>query len=158
MSQFSFGALKSYRLRGEPLPVDGGFDVAGRLTRDPAAIEASKRPLPIGYWKGSGLALLLDMVGTLLSGGGATYQIPADTERETNLSQVFIAVDPSSIDPSDSSSMLAEQIVEHLQASPLAAGETVRYPGERTMQTRKENLAMGVPVDVGIWTEVLALP
>jgi len=41
--------------------VEGGFDAGGRLTRDPAAIEASKRPLPIGYWKGSGLALMLDM-------------------------------------------------------------------------------------------------
>ena len=59
MSQFSYGALASYRMRGEPLPVEGGFDREGRLTRDPAAIEASNRPLPIGYWKGSGLALML---------------------------------------------------------------------------------------------------
>ena len=32
------------------------------LTRDPAAIEATRRPLPIGFWKGSGLAILLDVV------------------------------------------------------------------------------------------------
>ncbi|PYU68116.1 MAG: 3-dehydro-L-gulonate 2-dehydrogenase, partial [Acidobacteria bacterium] len=62
MSQFSYGALASYRMRGEPLPVEGGFDAAGWLTRDPVAIEASRRPLPIGYWKGSGLALMLDLV------------------------------------------------------------------------------------------------
>jgi len=86
MSQFSYGALATYRMRGEPLPVEGGFDAEGRLTRDPTAIEASKRPLPIGYWKGSGLALMLDMVGALLSAGCATHQIAADTERETNLS------------------------------------------------------------------------
>jgi len=60
MSQFSYGALSSYRMRGELLPVDGGFDSNGQLTREPGAIEASKRPLPIGYWKGSGLALMLD--------------------------------------------------------------------------------------------------
>ncbi len=43
LSQFSFGALESYRRRGEALPVTGGFDAAGELTRDAAAIEASGR-------------------------------------------------------------------------------------------------------------------
>src|SRR5882762_9992037 len=157
MSQFSYGALASYRMRGELLPVEGGFDAEGRLTRDPAAIEASKRPLPIGYWKGSGLALMLDMVGALLSGGCATHQIAADTERETNLSQLFIAVDPSSVDQSGTSVSLADQIVEHLQSPPLAAGRQVRYPGERVLQTRKENLAKGIPVELAIWRDVQAL-
>src|SRR5271155_4555445 len=59
MSQFSYGALESYRQRGEQLPVPGGFDEQGRLTSDPAAIEKTQRTLPIGYWKGSGLALAL---------------------------------------------------------------------------------------------------
>src|SRR4029077_1138876 len=89
MSQFSYGALASYRMRGELLPVDGGFDADGRLTRIPEAIEASNRPLPIGFWKGSGLALMLDLLAALLSGGKATHQITADPDRETMLSQVF---------------------------------------------------------------------
>ena len=155
MSQFSYGALATYRMRGEPLPVEGGFDAGGRLTRDPAAIEASKRPLPIGYWKGSGLALMLDMVGALLSGGCATHQIPADTERETNLSQVFIAVDPSSVDRAGTSVSVADEIVKHLQ--PPAARGQVRYPGERVLQTRKENMANGIPVEPAIWREVQGL-
>ena len=155
MSQFSYGALATYRMRGEPLPVEGGFDAGGRLTRDPAAIEASKRPLPIGYWKGSGLALMLDMVGALLSGGCATHQIPADTERETNLSQVFIAVDPSSVDRAGTSVSVADEIVKHLQ--PPAARGQVRYPGERVLQTRKENIANGIPVEPAIWREVQGL-
>src|SRR5437899_797526 len=99
MSQFSYGALSTYRRRGEPLPVEGGFDSAGNLTRDPAAIEVSKRPLPIGYWKGSGLSLLLDMVAALLSGGCATHQISADSERETEISQVFLAIDHAAVAP-----------------------------------------------------------
>jgi len=74
MSQFSYGALAGYRARGESLPLDGGFDSQGRLTRDPAAIELSARPLPIGYWKGSGLALMLDLMAGLLSGGLFTHQ------------------------------------------------------------------------------------
>src|SRR3954470_16981 len=99
MSQFSVGALASYRSRGELLPVDGGYDEAGRLTRDPAALERTRRLLPIGYWKGSGLSLLLDIVGAVLSGGLATHQIATDPEKETGLSQVFIAMRPGAIDP-----------------------------------------------------------
>ena len=157
MSQFSYGALASYRMHGEQLPVDGGFDTAGRLTRDPAAIEASKRPLPIGYWKGSGLALLLDMVGALLAGGSATHQIPPDPELETKLSQVFIAIAPHTVEQINGSASLADQIVQHLQSPPHAAGEKVRYPGERVLLTRKENLEKGIPVVPSIWREVQAL-
>ena len=93
-SQFSYGALAAYAKRGQPLPVDGGFDLAGNLTRDAAAIEASQRPLPVGYWKGSGLSLVMDMVAAMLSGGLATHQIPLDPTRESGLSQIFLAIDP----------------------------------------------------------------
>jgi 3-dehydro-L-gulonate 2-dehydrogenase len=156
MSQFSYGALASYRMRGEQLPVEGGFDSAGMLTRDPGAIEKSKRPLPIGYWKGSGLALMLDMVGAILSGGCATHQIPADPERETKLSQVFIAIDPGA-GQTGASVNLADQILEHFESPLSADGEHVRYPGERVFETRKENLANGIPVEPAIWQEVHAL-
>ena len=44
MSQFSCCALASYRMRGEQLPVEGSFDCQGKLTRDSAPIETSKRP------------------------------------------------------------------------------------------------------------------
>jgi 3-dehydro-L-gulonate 2-dehydrogenase len=163
VSQFSYGALASYRLRGEQLPVDGGFDSSGRLTRDPAAIETSKRPLPIGYWKGSGLALLLDLVASLLSGGQATHQILVEPDRETRLSQIFIALDPSCLDPSclgqaNTSEDLADQIIRHFQSPPTSrGGERVRYPGERVLQTRVENMAKGVPVEPSIWTEIQTL-
>jgi 3-dehydro-L-gulonate 2-dehydrogenase len=157
MSQFSYGALASYRMRSESLPVEGGFDVAGRLTRDPAKIEASKRPLPIGFWKGSGMALLLDIVATLLCGGCATFQIPADPEKETRLSQVFIAINPDTVGQADGAASLTDQIVEHLQSPPHPAGGRVRYPGERVLQTREENLTRGIPVETAIWRDVQAL-
>ena len=44
MSQFSYSALASCRIRGEQLPVEGSFDSDGKLSRDSAAIETSKRP------------------------------------------------------------------------------------------------------------------
>jgi 3-dehydro-L-gulonate 2-dehydrogenase len=157
MSQFSYGTLASYRRSGEPLPVEGGFDAEGRLTRDAAAIEASQRPLPIGFWKGSGLALVLDMMAAMLSGGRATHEIPADTFRETGVSQVFIAIELSSLDRDDFAARISEEIIEHLQLGTGAAESDVRYPGEKTIRTRRENLEKGIPVEPGIWQNVQAM-
>lgn len=165
ISQFSYGSLESYRKKAELLPVDGGYDAEGNLTRDPAAIEASGRILPIGFWKGSGLSLVLDMIAACLSGGLATHQIPADPERETGISQTFIAINLPALDESGNAARLADQIIEHLQM-PTAAkagggggggGEHVRYPGEKTLQTRKENLEKGIPVEPAVWDEVCSL-
>jgi 3-dehydro-L-gulonate 2-dehydrogenase len=154
MSQFSFGALESYRRRGEPLPVVGGYDGGGELTRDAAAIEASRRPLPIGFWKGSGLSIVLDMIAAGLAGGRATHEISLDPLHETELSQVFIAMDPSSLGGQEIST-IADRIIDHLHAA--SDGSRPLYPGERTLETRRRNLADGVPVDAEIWKQVQAL-
>jgi 3-dehydro-L-gulonate 2-dehydrogenase len=156
LSQFSYGALAAYRARGEQLPFAGGFDSEGRLTRDPAAIEESRRPLPVGLWKGSGLALLLDMVAVLLSGGRATHQLPADPDRETGLSQVFVAFDLSSFGEAEASARVADEIVESIRR-PAPDGGEVRYPGERTLETRRRNLEEGIPVEPSVWEQVQKL-
>lgn len=150
ISQFSYGALESHRKRGEFLPVDGGYDLSGNLTRDPAEIEKSGRVLPIGFWKGSGLALALDMLAAMLSGGLATHQIAQNPERETNISQTFIAINLSALDENQFAAHLAEQIVKDLKS----ANENVRYPGEKTLQIRRENTEKGIPVDRKIWSEI----
>src|SRR3984957_18102930 len=155
MSQFSYGTLEAYSKRGQPLPVDGGFDSAGNLTKDAAAIEASKRALPVGYWKGSGLSLVLDMLAAMLSGGNAAYQIPLDPFRETGLSQIFLAIDPSSIANPQELIETAEGILNSLhEATPVDPNKPVRYPGEQTLQVREENLRLGVPVDPEIWQQI----
>ena len=60
VSQFSYGKIEDCRLRGVQLPVPGGYDTKGELTTDPAEIEKTWRVLPMGYWKGSGLSIMLD--------------------------------------------------------------------------------------------------
>jgi 3-dehydro-L-gulonate 2-dehydrogenase len=142
MSQFSYGALASYRRRGELLPVPGGFDAAGGLTRDPAAIETSRRPLPIGFWKGSGLSIVLDLMAAVLSNGRATHEIPANPEQETGLSQVFIAIDAGAVTAAHDAARIAGGILEHLNA---------RYPGQGTLATRRRNLTEGIPVEPSDW-------
>jgi len=156
MSQFSYGALASYRAQGELLPVVGGFDVEGNLTRDPGQIEASSRPLPIGYWKGSGLALMLDLLAGLLSGGQFTWQIAADPEAETKLSQVFIALDLSQVSKPEDAVELVSQVIRHLRFS-TRRDEQIRYPGQRVLEARRQNMAKGIPVPTSIWREIQEL-
>jgi 3-dehydro-L-gulonate 2-dehydrogenase len=158
MSQFSYGALESYRMRGELLPVDGGFDATGNLTRDPGAIEQTQRPLPVGYWKGSGLSIVLDMVAAMMSLGNATHQLPPDPLRETNISQIFLAMNPAALGDGARAAEIADEIVASVHnCRPAETSKTVRYPGEQTLRIRAENRKLGLPVDPGVWAQILAM-
>lgn len=150
MSQFSYGALAAYSKRGEMLPIDGGWDSAGALTRDPAAILQTQRALPIGYWKGSGLSLLLDAVAAVLSGGLASFQIAATAAREGDVSQIFLALDPAFLGAEQSDA--ADLIVDALRSS--GPEGAVRYPGEKALRLRQENMALGLPIDDELWTSI----
>jgi 3-dehydro-L-gulonate 2-dehydrogenase len=158
MSQFSYGALEGYRTRGEQLPVPGGFDGEGELTRDPAAIEKSQRVLPAGYWKGSGISIVLDMMGAMLGLGLATHQLGNDPLRETGISQVFLAVDPAAFGSADERERIADAIVSSVErCTPAEAGRRVRCPGERTLRAREENTRLGLPVDAELWKQILGM-
>jgi 3-dehydro-L-gulonate 2-dehydrogenase len=158
MSQFSYGTLESYKKRGELLPVDGGFDSEGNLTRDPAAIEASWRPLPVGYWKGSGLSLVLDMMAAMMSLGKATHQLSHDAVFESCISQMFLAMHPEALGPEPGAAQIADAIVASLHnAKPAQEGKRVRYPGEETLRIRAENRKLGLPVEPAVWAEILAM-
>ena len=156
MSQFSYGALESYRKRGEMLPVAGGFDAMGNLTRDPGAIERSQQLLPAGFWKGSGLAVVLDVMAAMLSLGNATCHIANDALREAGLSQVFVAIDPRTAGDEARADEIADEVVASLHlARPVEGGRRVRYPGENTLHLRAENRRSGLPIDDAVWQDIL---
>jgi len=155
MSQFSYGTLAAYSKRNAPLPVPGGFDAHGNLTTDAAAIEATQRALPIGYWKGSGLSLVLDMLAAMLAGGLATHQLGSDPLREAGQSQIFIAIDPANLAATGELTQIAEGIIVDLhEKRPLNPAKPLRYPGEQTLHLREENLRLGVPVDPDVWHQI----
>lgn len=158
MSQFSYGALESYRKRGDMLPVDGGFDANGQLTRDPGAIEQTQRVLPIGYWKGSGLAMVLDTIAATLALGNATHNLIPDPFRETALSQTFIAIDPRVLGDAAELDRIADAVVASVHAArPADPHKPVRVPGEQTLKLRQENSELGLPIEPGVWNEILAM-
>lgn len=153
MSQYSYGAMEMYELKNERLPVYGGYDTKGELTDDPSEIKKSQRTLPIGYWKGTGLSLLLDILAAVLSGGLSVAEITKQ-DFEKNLSQVFICIDASKFNSAD---RIVKNIIDDFKTSIPEAGKTVKYPGENVIKTREKNILEGVPVSRSVWDEIRSL-
>ena len=157
MSQYSFGAMELAEMKHESFPVFAGYDLQGQLTNQPADILQSRRPLPVGYWKGAGLALLLDILATVLSGGWSTADI-SERAVEFGLSQVFIAIDIRKLANHSMIPGLIQRIIDDYQQSVSIDAKTrILYPGERVLTARKNNLENGVPVLVGVWEQILKL-
>ena len=151
MSQYSFGAIEMASLKNEQLLVAGGYDEDGNITTDPNEIMQSKKGLPMGYWKGAGLSLLLDMLAALLSAGNAVHDITKQ-DSEVGLSQIFIAIDLKALSNFKSINLLLQQIVDdYHQSIPVEPGKKIIYPGERVLMTRKENMENGIPVAEQVW-------
>jgi len=157
ISQFSYGKLEIYQHEGKPLPYPGGFNEKGELTVNPGEILATRRALPIGYWKGSGLSLLLDILASVLSGGLSTHEI-SQKEAEYSLSQVFIAICLENLVNSGSIEKTVHDIIKNVKEScPAESGTEIRYPGENIVKVREENRKNGIPVNKDVWEKILSL-
>jgi 3-dehydro-L-gulonate 2-dehydrogenase len=159
MSQYSYGKLQVTRLKGERLPYPGGFDCEGHLTDEPGPIEQSQRILPMGMWKGSGFAILLDLLAAILSEGLPTNGIDALKSGScVGCSQVFIAVDPRKLGGGAAAQGIADSVVDYIHASiPDENGRPADYPGEGAIRRRERSLREGMDVDDTVWAEVQAL-
>jgi 3-dehydro-L-gulonate 2-dehydrogenase len=156
MSQYSYGMLDFYQLKNQQLPVPGGFTTEGTLTTDPQSIMKSQRILPVGYWKGAGLSLLLDILATILSGGLSVSAI-SKQKAEIGVSQVFIAIALSRLKNFNAISSAIAQIIADYHDSIPEKGSTILYPGEKVMSVRKENTTNGIPVLKSVWQEIQTL-
>ena len=159
MSQYSYGKLQVTRMKNQRLPYPGGFDREGNLTDLPGTIEQTRRILPMGYWKGSGFAILLDVISALLSGGFSTSAIDELGKGSCgSCCQVFIAIDPLKINTQEFvDNVLAQTIVQIKNSVPAMDGQPIFYPGEQSLKTRIENMELGIPVDDDVWAKVKEL-
>jgi 3-dehydro-L-gulonate 2-dehydrogenase len=157
MSQYSNGKLEVLQLQGKQLPLPGGYDTKGELTIEPGEILDSARALPIGYWKGSGLALVLDTMASVISGGQATHEIGKQGS-EYAVSQVYIAINATGMMGQAALEETVAAIIDDFRtAAPLDENESVRYPGEGMLRTRQESLGKGVLVDEAQWQALLEM-
>lgn len=157
-SQFSFGTIENYSKSGKTLPFDGGYNHKNKLTKNPDEIIDTQRSLPAGLWKGSGMAIVLDVIASTLSLGKNTFGIGKQSKDEYGISQIFLAIDPHILGDSEEYEKIIESTITSIKNStPIKENEEIYYPGERTLKSRIENLKLGVPVDKNIWNTVLEL-
>jgi 3-dehydro-L-gulonate 2-dehydrogenase len=157
LSQFSFGKINDYKLKGEKLPYHGGWDEHYKLSKDPEKILLKERGLPVGYWKGSALSMVLDMLATILSAGNSSCKI-SSKEIETAISQVFICIDPEVFGDKGLQEKLIDEIITFTHnVEPINPKDKIYYPGERSSQARLKNLKEGIDVDERIWGKVMEL-
>lgn len=157
VSQFSYGKIEEARLKGQQLPVPGGYDEEGNLTTDPAAIEKTWRVLPMGYWKGSGISILLDLIATVLTNANSVQKIGTFGD-EIGLSQIMIAIDPGKFSDAEITDRIVNELVTDIKSSePVNEGGKVFYPGEIEINTRKDNAENGIPVIEEKWEAILKM-
>jgi 3-dehydro-L-gulonate 2-dehydrogenase len=157
MSQFSYGKMEVLEQKGQKLPCAGGFDKDLQLTDEPAAILESGLALPMGNWKGSGLAMMIDLLVSILSNGSTTREIGARDE-EYAVSQLFMAFDLEQVSDTESRAKAIKDVTDSLlERTPIEPGGQVFYPGQGTWLRRQENLKNGIPVDPDTWEKITAL-
>lgn len=153
MSMFSYGKLEKLAMERRQCLVDGGLDSHGYPTRDPGKILESKKLFPIGFWKGSGLSIALDLMASVISGGFATKDIAMDCEYPC---QIFITIDIARI--GDYGEMLAkvEDTLSYVRSSvPLDPQAPVRCPGDGLFEQRRRSMQEGVYCDDRLYRKLV---
>lgn len=158
MSMFSYGMLEVNRLAGRQLPVDGGFDDEGNLTKEPGVIEKNRRILPMGYWKGSGMSIVLDMIATLLSDGASVAEVTEDNSDEYGISQIFIAIEVDKLIDGPTRDAKLQRIMDYVTSAERAdENQAIRLPGHEFTTLLAENRRNGITVDDSVWAKIQAL-
>jgi LDH2 family malate/lactate/ureidoglycolate dehydrogenase len=98
-------------------------------------------------------------MATLLSGGNHTAAIDRLEQGScAACCQVFMAFDPLKISNADFvKNAILDTIQQVKSALPAESVTEILYPGEQSLQNRKENRDLGIPVDTSVWKRVCEL-
>ena len=158
-SQTTWGDVVLARTKGQPLPEGLAVSPAGLPTTDPDEALAGAI-LPWGGPRGSALALAVQVLGIF---AGSKLVI----DDVSNYGLFFMVIDPEAVMPGGQFAAHVSQFRQTLLVSrPLATkgddvhpgSETVRVPGDRSQQKRRENLAKGmINLDDKVHARLVAL-
>ncbi|MDO4621151.1 MAG: 3-dehydro-L-gulonate 2-dehydrogenase [Lachnospiraceae bacterium] len=159
VAQYSYGKLSTLKLAGKKLPFAGGYDEEGNLTDDPAAIEKTRRMLPIGYWKGSGLAFMLDILAVMLTDGIGAGDLDVKGKGSCGgCSQVMIVIDPSRMIDGNRLRIEVEKAIAHIQeAERVDERSSIHAPGDGMKRYHEEHDREGIFVDDRVWEQINSL-
>ena len=156
-SKIAQGKTRVAHNKGLALEPGTIIDNLGNPTTDPryTVIEPLGALLTFGEHKGSGLALVCELLGGALA-GGETAQPVTDGRRRVLNSMFSILVDPRKLGTAENLAREMERFVAHYAASPPVAGlDHVKVAGEPERERKAERLARGIEVDGVTWNEIL---
>ncbi len=123
------GKIRRAERRGEKIPLGYALDADGQPTRDPKAALGGV-VLPIGTYKGSGLSMLMDIFGGVISGANYGGDVG---------DQYKVYDRPQDVGHLDT-------LIERVHACPTAQGfDEVLMPGEPERRHEEERRRRGIP-------------
>lgn len=143
-SAMANGDVQIAAREGRELPEGSGVDRHGNPTTDPRAVLDGGALLPFGGYKGSSIAMMMEVMSAALSGGNFSFEVdwsayPGAATPKSG--QTIILIDPG-IGATRDFAARVETLVTRLRA----AGQD-RLPGDRRYANRAEALTNGIPVD-----------
>jgi len=153
-SVVAMGKLLQASKTGEPLPEGAAIDADGRPTTDAGKATI---PLPVGGPKGSGLALMIECLTSLVLGNPIVAEVLEDTVagRRHRQNALVLALDIARFgDPASFRREIA-RVVGALKALPLAAGfAEILMPGERGRRMQARRTRDGIPLPPAVTREL----
>jgi LDH2 family malate/lactate/ureidoglycolate dehydrogenase len=109
---------------------------------------------PLGGYKGSGLAMMVEILCAVLSGGAMSTELGGIRirGRAMRVSQMFLGIDISRFLPLYEFAARMERLIEVVKSTPPAKGyDEVLVAGEPEWRMEAERRANGIPLEPGTW-------
>jgi LDH2 family malate/lactate/ureidoglycolate dehydrogenase len=143
---------------GQPeIPAGWAFDSEGIPTTDTAAAYKGML-MPLGGYKGSGLAMMVEILCAVLGGGAMANEIGGIRFRgkTVRVSQIFIAIDIARFMPVEEFTARMEKLVGIMKSTATAPGyDEILVAGDPEWRIEAERLRDGIPVAQGNWDQLL---
>ena len=154
----AYGKVALAAVEGAAIPDTWGVDSRGRPTTDPSQVVGL---YPAGGPKGSGLAMAIDIFGSLLAGmpwGPHIAKMYGDLDTPRRLGHFFAAWDVRRFLPLDRFKRNLKAMCDALNTVRPAPGfRRVSYPGQLEGEIRKARRADGIPLEPGLYRELAEL-
>lgn len=163
-SASSRGKIRVLAQRGEPIPLGWALDAEGRPTTDPVAALAGVM-LPVGGYKGAGLAVIMEALAGGLSGAKFGFEIEThtvqagDPQESWQGGHIFQAIKVEAFMPFEEFGARIDRLIRFLRSGrPAPGAERVYLPGEPEHISRADALANGIPFEEADlhWANVVA--
>jgi LDH2 family malate/lactate/ureidoglycolate dehydrogenase len=149
----AYGKVKTKALKGEPMPEGWMIDAFGKPLTDPKRAEEGFL-LPIGGYKGYGLALVFGLLAGTLNGaafGRDVIDFNKDNTTPTNTGQVIVALDIARFSPVETFKRKVDEVIRDFKYSQLMPGvDHIRLPGQQSHATWRDRCALGIPMNDGL--------